>query len=491
MAGIAGQTLSYAIAIIFVRLQGFILLPFIARYVAKEDLSVFDILFGYGTLISMISMAGMDTSMATLYRHPEHEEEKRELVGSAVGIVAVTAGLGALLLFSITGLIETHVFGGRQSLSVETGLVGGLIVVTCLQSVLSNILRQEFLLKKYNVAVIGGGLFSFAVTLGTVVFLGWGIRGMLAALVGTGILKTMLLAWWATPWMRWTISGKLVRRLLAIGIPMLPVSVCAWFMAGFDRTLLQMWRSPGEVADYGMAYRFALAGTVVTGAFQSAWWPYAMSRAWEPGVSRHFQQICRIYCVGGAFLAAGIAIASPIITWLVLPEDFAQCFQSAGMQSLRNVVHVYYYFPLVSLLAAKKTASAVKGYFIGMLVTVGLNLLLVRPLGIGGCVIASLIGFLTMAGIVGRLGRREFNFGYPVERIEGFFLGCGLALTLWLWVPIQSIGKVAIVGAFTMIGIAGAAYFFGIVKKEDWTFGRERVRMWLRRRIVGPRTQSK
>lgn len=478
MAGIAGQTLSYAIAIIFVRLQGFILLPFIARHVAKEDLSVFDILFGYGTLISMVSMAGMDTSMATLYRHPEHQEEKRELVGSAVGIVAVTAGLGALFLFSITGLIETHVFGGRQSLSVETGLVGGLIVVTCLQSVLSNILRQEFLLKKYNVAVIGGGLFSFAVTLGTVVFLGWGIRGMLVALVGTGVLKTLLLAWWATPWIKWRISGPLVKRLLAMGLPMLPVGVCAWFMAGFDRTLLQMWRSPEEVADYGMAFRFAMAGTIVTGAFQSAWWPYAMSRAREPGVKEHFQQVCRIYCVGGALLAAGIAAATPWAIWMLMPEEYHQSFRSAGMQSLRSVVHVYYYFPLVSLLAAKRTTKAVKGYFGGVLVTISLNLLLVESLGIAGAVIASFLGFLTMAGIVGRMARKESDFGYPIERIELFFLLCGCLLTIWFLVPFQTFWGVLIPGALSIPAIVAVARFTALFTNEDLKFLVGKLRAW-------------
>ena len=486
MKGIAGQTLGYTLAFIFIRLQGMLLLPFVSRHVDKPEWGVFDTLVGYGAVIGSFTVLGLDAALATLYRHPDYEKDRKRMAGSAVVIVGLASLAGAIGFGLFGGQIEQNVFKGRWDLTVEIWLSAAAVAAGSLQQILANILRQEFQVKKFNISVIGGGLVSFFATLTVVIGLGWQVKGMLFVLLLTGLLKLGLTLWWTLPYLKFSFDRALAGRLLWLGLPLLPVSLCGWLMAGFDRTLLQMWRTPGEVADYGMANRFAVLATVVTAAFQTAWWPYAMSKAREPGAAAHFQQVCRVAVVMGMLLAVCVGAVTPVLMWLMLPPEYHQSFRTTGLQVLGAVVNTYYYFPLVSLLVATKIKLEVFGYLTGMTVTVLLDLALVKYFGVPGAVMATVLGFITLAAVVGRLGRRVHDFGFPLGRIEIYFLLCAGALALWLVIPVHDIWGVVLVAPATALLALGAAVVTGVLRKQDAIFGsawvRARINKLLRRR---------
>lgn len=482
---IAKQTMGYLVTMVFIRMQAFLLIPFVTRFVPKDDLSVFETLLTYGTVVGMFSVLGLDGALATLYRHPDYEKNRGTMGGTVVLLVGGVSLLAGAGLMAFTGHIEQTVFHGRWNLHVEMALASAGVIAGSLQHVLANILRQEFQVKKFNIAVIGGGILSFVATLAVVIWLQCGIRGMLAVVLATGLLKLGLMLWWTWPYLSFARDRALTRRLLALGLPLLPLSVCGWLMSGFDRTLLQMWRSSGEVMDYAMANKFAMLATVVTSAFQTAWWPYAMNKAREPGIGPHFQQACRVVCVGGALLAAAVAAGTPLAMWLLLEPEYHQSFRTTGLQVMANVINTYYYFPLVSLLVMMKIKTEVLGYVTGMAVTVLMNFILVRPLGAAGAALASVFGYLALTAIIGRLGRKFFDFGFPLGRTELFFAASAAALSVWVWLPTETIAQVisnALI-SFAVIGVAGL--LTGLLRRGDWgcvrailekTFGRFRRR---------------
>jgi len=467
VSALAKQTFGYMAAMIFIRLQAFLLLPFVARYVSTEDLSIFDPLVGYATVLGMFSILGLDGALATLYQHPDHKERRRALAGTAILLVAAASVLAGAGLLACTGYIERTVFRSRWDLTVEMSLAAAGILMASLQHISANILRQEFQVRKFNISVIGGGLLSFAATIAVVIWMRCGVRGMLVVTLITGALKAALMLWWVRPYVEFRISRTAVKPLLLFGLPLLPLSVCSWLMSGLDRSLLQMWHTPQEVVDYGMASRFAMLAVVVTSAFQTAWWPYAMSKAREPGISAHFQQVCRVACIGGALLAAAVAAVTPALMWLVLPEQYQQSFRTTGLQVLGNVIHTYYYFPLVSLLVMLKIKLEVLGHLAGMAITVALDFLLVKPLGTSGAALATVLGFLVMAAVVGRLARRQFDFGFPLLRNELFFLGTAGALSVWLWLPATGPAGVLLNTAIALAGIGVAGWLTRLLRRED------------------------
>ena len=459
--------MGYMVATVFIRMQAFLLIPFVTRFVPKDDLSVFETLLTYATVVGMFSVLGLDGALATLYRHPDYEKNRRAMGGTVVllvGAVSLLAGAG-LMLF--TGHIEQTVFHGRWDLGVEMAMASAGVMAGSLQHVLANILRQEFEVRKFNISVIGGGLLSFVATLVVVIWLECGIRGMLAVVLATGLLKLGLMLWWTRPYLNFSFQLSLTKRLLSLGLPLLPLSVCGWLMSGFDRTLLQMWRSSGEVMDYAMANKFSMLATVVTSAFQTAWWPYAMNRAREPGIGQHFQQVCRVACVCGALLAAAVAVVTPVVMWVLFEPEYHQSFRTTGLQVLANVINTYYYFPLVSLLVMMKIKTEVLGYLAGMAVTVLLDIALVKPLGAAGAALASVFGYLVLAAIVGRLGRKFVDFGFPLGRTEVFLAGSAAALSVWVWLPATHYLHLLLNGAISFACIAAAGLLTGLLRRED------------------------
>ncbi len=483
MKEIGKQTLAYTLTFIFIRLQGFILVPFVSRAVEKGYLSVFETLIGYGTLIGMLTVLGMDGSLATLYRHPDYERDRKRIAWTAVLIVGLASIAGALGFAAFQGRIETVVFKGRWDLNAEVWLAAASVVAGSLQHILANILRQEFQIKQFNISVIGGGLLQFGCTLLVVLGLGWQVKGMLFTLLLTGLLKLGLMFWWTRKYLEFRFCRRLAKRLLVLGLPLLPVSLCGWLMSGFDMTLLQMWRTPEELMDYRMANKFAMLATVVTAAFQTAWWPYAMSKAREPGAAEHFQQVCRVAVVFGVLLAVAVGSVAPILMWLMLAPEYHQSFRTTSLQVLGAVVNTYYYFPLVSLLMAMKIKLEVFGYLTGMAVTVLLDVLLVRHFGAPGAAAATVLGFITLAAVVGRMARRVHDFGFPLGRIEVFFLLSGIALSLWVWVPVETVWGVLLVAMATALLALGAAVLTGVIRKQDAVFGWNWQRDFVQRKL--------
>lgn len=224
-----------------------------------------------------------------------------------------------------------------------------------------------------------------------------------------------------------------------------------------------------------MAHRFALLASVLLSAFQTAWWPYAMSKARDKGISAHFQQICRLACVTGAMLAVIVGSIAPVLTWVMLPKEYTQCFRTSGLQVLGAVIHTYYYFPLVSLLVVTKMKLEVLGYVGGMIVTLLLDIVLVKYFGVPGAVVATIFGYLALTMIVGRLARREFDLGFPLRRIELFFTLSFAILALWLVVKVSTIANAVCLGLLTSILVLGAAYFTGMIKRHDFKLIQEVV----------------
>jgi O-antigen/teichoic acid export membrane protein len=490
MKEIGKQTLAYTLTFIFIRLQGFLLLPFVTRHVPKAELSIFDTLVGYGTVIGMFTVLGMDGALATLYRNPEYERERRSMAWTAVLLVALASLAGTLGFVAFQGVIERDVFRGRWELGLEVSLAAAAVIAGSLQHILANILRQEFQIKQFNISVIGGGLLQFGCTLLVVIGLGWQVKGMLFTLLLTGLLKMGLMLWWTRKYLDFRFSGRLAKRLLTLGLPLLPVSLCGWFISMLHPTLFQIWRTPEEATDYGMANKFAMLATVVTSAFQTAWWPYAMSKAREEGAAKHFQQVCRVAVVMGVLLAVAVGAVTPVIMWLVLAPEYHQSFRTSSLQVMSAVVNTYYYFPLVSLLLAMKIKLEVFGYMTGMAVTVLLSLLLVPPYGPAGAVMATVLGFIALSAVVGRLGRKVHDFGFPLGRIELFFVLSAAALGLWLVVPVETVWGVLLVAPATAVLALAAAVVTGVLRKQDAVYGWQWLRGFVLRKLRRGRPQQ-
>ena len=65
---IAKQTAGYMLAMIFLRMQAFLLLPFVARFVPGDELSVFDTVIGYATVVGMFAVLGCLFSRSQIWK---------------------------------------------------------------------------------------------------------------------------------------------------------------------------------------------------------------------------------------------------------------------------------------------------------------------------------------------------------------------------------------------------------------------------------------
>jgi O-antigen/teichoic acid export membrane protein len=395
----------------------------------------------------VLLLGGFRQALFTFYQQAPDECERRRVV-SAAYLLAGSACLGGivltlLLVHPLHWLFLAHV--EHRELLLTLALFGILLEPFTMLPLA--ILQARVQSTRFVLTTIAQFLTLVAVRAVLIVWLGWGIAGVLAGTLlttgGYGVLLTLVQLRGGAILPRW----QTVRDLFLFALPFLPGGICFFVMQHGDRFFLLKFADTREVGTYSLGYKLALAvSTFSLAPLYMVWSARMYDAADKPGAPILFGQVFTRVLGAFTFVGLGLSIYQDEIVRFIAGPDYADAspiiapvvlagfFQTAGA-----LMDAAFYIRRRTSLKLRLTLEATTGML-------ALYLILIPPFKGLGAALATLGGFAYLSFRTWQTTRTFFPVRYEWPRVAGCLT---LALGLWALSRLLPLGG----GAFVIRGV--------------------------------------
>lgn len=295
---------------------GFFLLPVYTHVLKAHDFSYMEAILNVATVVSLVASHGMTSAMIWALKtgaaragedevEPDEAEKSRIVsVTSGWAILAATVICGGAVLFAgPLGRLATNT--GAHALTMALFVAAqGLRDMTYPAE---GILKVRF--RTVPVAIMSFGEFLVAVlgNIVAVVVLDLGILGIAGAAVVAAAFRLVLAFAYVPEMRRPSLDGALIRRLVAYGLPLMPMAIAFNVLATTDRVLLNQLGFEQGGGLYAYGDKFARIVEIALIAPMGMMWPAVFFNiAKEPDARRQFARVATVFAAVAA--AAGFAL---------------------------------------------------------------------------------------------------------------------------------------------------------------------------------------
>ena len=436
------------------------LTPLYVWILTPTEVGLIVVLFTFSTVAKVLFRLGLDSGFFRIYYDLDSEEERARLAGTIALFAAVysttlflLAAAGAPLLLRLLGL------GGTQA-KVPLLLAAADVYVGTFAFIPLNLLRIQGRARTFAAVNVGRNLLNTALKL-AFVLAGFGVTGVL----WSDVLATAAMAAGLFPMLlrhvRLAFSTKLLREVLAFGLPKAPHGLMVQALNLADRLILARFQPLAIVGIYDKAYALGAGVKFGLSPFETAWQPFVLSRLRLPDAPRLLASVITYAAAAFVSLALGIALFGREI---LMALTFTRPVFWTGAPVIPVVVLAYLLhgaFLLVSIgIGIEKRA---RYYPMITAVAAGTNIVLdlalIPRFGMMGAAWATVAGYLVMAALGGIVSHRLYPIPLEAGRLGLIMLAAGVSYALsWLApagiVPAIAV-KVALFGGFTLALVAG------------------------------------
>jgi len=481
LSKLAGQTAIYGVSSIVARFLNYLLTPlYTSRGVfAPAAFGVITSLYAWTAFLNVVLTYGMET---TFFRFANKHEGNKGVYTTAVYLLTATTAL-----FVVLGLYYAHgiaSFIGYPDHATSVRLLVVIIGIDAVTVVPMARLRQENRPWKFAainmlsvIVNIGFNLFFLAycmpkfnagesnALIEAVYDPAFGVGYVfLANMISSGLKFLLLLPEWPgfrTGPERSVFDAKLIRPMLAFGLPLLVAGLAGMTNETADRVLMKHLL-PANIADtqigiYGACYKLAILITLFIQAFRFAAEPFFFSHAKEKNSRETFARIMNIFvavCMA-AFLL--VMLFLDLFKWFIPNPAYWPGLVVVPILMMANVFLGIYYNQSVWYKLSDRTRAGGTIAIIGAIITLALLFWWIPIFGYLGAAWATFICYASMAAISYVWGQQHYPIPYNVGRVLGY-----MAAGVFLWwgceqLPLEGPGKYAL-RAVVFLGAVGYAW---------------------------------
>ncbi|MCL2683391.1 MAG: oligosaccharide flippase family protein [Bacteroidales bacterium] len=442
---LVGQTAIYGLPTIIGRLLNYLLVPLYTRLFIPSEYGIVGELYAWVALVMVIATYGMETAF---FRFVSKEKNNPNVFSTAVLMLLTTS----ITLFSVAFLFRDTVASaiGYANHSEYIVWFAAILALDAICMIPFARLRNQerpirfAFLKTVNIATnIGFNLFFLLLcpfvlknnpdSILQMVYrpeIGVGYI-FISNLLASSLVALLLLPEFLQ--IRFKFDQKLAKTMLIYALP-----VMIWGMAGilnetFDRIFMKYLIvdksiAMAQVGIYTACYKVAILMSLFIQAFRYAADPFFFKQAENPNAPEVYAKVMRYFVLACLMIFLVCSLFLNDIIRFIGPE-YREGAVIVPILLMANLFLGVFYNLSVWYKITDKTKYGAYISFVGAVITISLNILLVPIFGYIGAAWATLICYVTIVLISYWLGQRHFPIPYPVKVLSLYTLG---ALTLYI-----------------------------------------------------------
>lgn len=460
------------------------LLPFYTYYLTPVDYGVMEILSLVIMLGGMLVGFGISSGLMRHYYATEDEQERRELVGTAVVFSIFSAALMAAPAFLFAGSVSRALLGAANyafliklaamqfffSLSAD---IGWVYLRAKKRSTLYVTLTQVFLgvslgLTVYLVAVKKMGL--------TGVFWGNAIAAAVlwVVLIGITVRDAGL-----------HFSRKDLQEMLRFGSPMVLTWIAAYVLNYSDRFFLQRFSDLTTVGLYSLAYKFGFMVSMLgVQPFLLIWEAQAYEIAKREDAKEVFARIftywSTILIVGGFLLSLFVRE----IFAVMVSQKFGASYLMVAPIAIAYVIQGMGVYFEAGLLIEKKSKVVASIGVICTLFCLGIEMVLIYYWKSWGACVSTIFSFIVFGIVTYRFSQRVYPIHCDFKAVGKIGLIALILLTVGWMLPFQGIGWRLLAKIILTLSFGILVFTSKVFPAKDVASLREMMATWTRTQVV-------
>lgn len=403
-----GEYISYAKDIGFaagaslaVALLGFISLPILTKYLGASLYGVWSLLLVTVYLILPLPLLSLQESIVRFLSGEKDKEKIREGFLSAVFTVLATGVFFSLVVILCSDFLASAIFGDINS-SYFIRIGAFMILTRALTQMTLAFFRTLRLIKWYSALMLGQAVCELGLMI-CFLHLGWGLRGIIIAVLASGVLTITIFLFVALRRIGFQFPKFApLRSYLKYGLPLIPNVAILWIIHSSDRYMIGHFLGATDVGIYAAAYTLGSLVSLLLNPVGVVLFP-TISKLYDDGKVAE-TKTCLKYSLKYLMLliipvAFGLsALASPLLQ-IMTTSEFTSGSVVVPFVTFGLVLFSFYQVGVYIILLVKKTSWIVRLLGISAALNIGLNLVLIPHLGILGAAVATVIAY----GVLGVL----------------------------------------------------------------------------------------
>jgi len=447
------QSAVYGVGILGSQLVVYILLPFLTRYVSREEYGAITVITSLYAFLNILTNAGIPSATFRYYSGTVDEADKRLTIAGSQFLFFIFAAIPAIGILIFPKLISTLLLGSDQY-ALVLQLVAWFLIVDSMNTFGAVILQAE----ARALASSLHGIFLITVktslALLFVTKFDMGVFGYwLGHLIGES-LGFIVMVWLVWDKISFHVSRSRVFDLVSFGFPLIPTALSLTFLRVADRYIIGSLAGLDQVAVYDVGYKVGSIILLLIAPFRTAWNPFAFSIAHKPEAPRIYRDVLTYLMAACSFLFLAVFAFRFQLIQLMVPASYQEAVRVVGWVAFSQLFFAAYMVLAVGLMITKQTHRlawiAVSASGANLL----LNFVLIRPLGIVGAAVATFAGYILLALLAYFAGKRSFNMRIDWPRIAKLALVTGvigliiltaeqLIASLWMETIIKILGLIS------------------------------------------------
>ncbi|WP_159656079.1 oligosaccharide flippase family protein [Vibrio atypicus] len=378
----------YTLANLFTKGIGFVMLPVYLNFLDKVEYGTYDYVFTIGSFIAVIVSLEITQSVLRFSSEAKSHQEKSLYITNGVFFNFVSYTILLIIgLFFIDDLSLFLTGQSDQKLIAFLALISYFVTSTLYMS--SIVFRSNLDSKSATissafsaaiVAILGFvGLNAFEQSL---------IVILLSTIIGQLVVVVYNYSKISSYWLN-KPNYDVLKKMLLFSSPLVLSSLGVILSTLVDRMVIKELLGFSELAEYGVAARFASIVTLITLGFQSALAPLIYSQLDNPNVKSSIKKLFSIYCCASLIFLAFLFFVSDKFLLVIVGDNYHNSAYVFVLLSCAMLIQsAYVFFPGLSI-SGKTKILAIVNIAVGFINLLG-NYMLVPVLGIEGAAYSTL-----------------------------------------------------------------------------------------------------
>ncbi len=385
-----------------------------------------------------ILMLGGDNAYTRFFFQAKTEEEKQTLTAtwfSFLGVWSVVVLL-AILPFSATlarWLLDTDQY--------STALFIGLLAAppAMMNLILSQALRNRFRAKTFTVLNVLTAALILTLSVIFVLVFELGVAGALLGAAAASLLMIPVRLYFIRDLLSWSFSLVFLKKLLAFGLPLVPMNIAFWLLSNADRLMLVRLASLDEVGLYSIAAAMAAVLMLLQTAVGQSWMPHAI-KVYEED-REHAASVFRrtmVYLLAASgFVITGFMALSQEVLFVLVPPAYYGAFVAIPFLATGFLFFTSAQVSVIGIMVKNKTVYIMLACWVVAAANIWFNALFIPRWGIAGAGAATGLAYILFALSYALISRRLWPIDYPLKIVFAL-----------LAVPLAGIWAVALIAHF-------------------------------------------
>lgn len=427
LIALSWQSVAYGLGIFGRQIAMYLALPLFTNHMPQTEFGAVAVTTAFLSFINTLSNAGLPASTFRLYNDSEEPEHQRQTLGSAQVLIAGYALLAGLLM----SVAATPLAQWLLDDSNYAPVIHMVAVVLFIESLI-NYGQIVLRLQVRPFASSMQSLFQIMLQLSVAVVLvrnyNLGIYGYWLGFLAGGLVALLVMLWLVRGALEWHISTRYLQDMLVYGLPLIPATISMWALRLVDRALISSIAGLNEVAVYEIGYKIGAIVLLVLGPFNRAWPPFAFSSMKKQNARQIYQNSLTYVTAGCTFVALGVIAFRTDMVQFMAPPSYAHAVSVVPWVAIAIIAWGMYPILSIGLKIAKRTTYIAAVAISAASVNIIFNLLLIPHIGIRGAAIATLVGYVTLAGGAYAAGQHFYSFPIDWPRLGKLVLAGGLTI---------------------------------------------------------------